>query len=170
MNPFTLRRARPDDHPAIARILSQGHDEHAAALPWLFRATSAPFPASYLAELLADPRALVLVAVVDAGEPDAKASGGTTTVGGYAIALLRDAPDIPPLLPRRFLYLEDLGVDRHLQRRGLGRSLVEGCVAWGRDLGATALELNVFDFNQGAIRFYERLGLRSLHQQMHRAL
>lgn len=156
--PFTLRAARADDHPAIARILSQGHDEHVADVPWMFRATPAPFPAGYFAELLADPTVRVFLGEV----------GGA--VAGYAIAKLRDAPDIAPLVQRRFLYLEDLGVDRAMQRRGLGRALVETCVAWGRAEGATALELTVFEFNESARRLYEGLGMSTANRRMYRPL
>lgn len=44
------------------------------------------------------------------------------------------------------------------RRRGVGRLLVESVVAWAARRGVQTLQLKVTSGNDGAIRFYERLG------------
>ena len=57
---------------------------------------------------------------------------------------------------------------RHAEQRGkgIGRTLVDAAMGWGRARGATALELVVWEFNQAALAFYERLGLATIHRTM----
>jgi GNAT superfamily N-acetyltransferase len=46
------------------------------------------------------------------------------------------------------------------RRAGVGRALIEAVGAWARGWGATRIILWVFGANEGAHRFYERLGFR----------
>jgi GNAT superfamily N-acetyltransferase len=65
-------------------------------------------------------------------------------------------------LGRRGLYLEDLFVLPAWRGRGIGRALLTylARVAVARDCGR--MEWSVLDWNEPAIRFYERLGARPL--------
>ena len=42
--------------------------------------------------------------------------------------------------------------------QGIGRTLMREAEAWARDQGATDLRLNVWAFNEGAVRLYRELG------------
>lgn len=44
------------------------------------------------------------------------------------------------------------------RRTGVGKLLVDACIAWCRDRQIHTLDLMVTDWNAGAIAFYERLG------------
>jgi ribosomal protein S18 acetylase RimI-like enzyme len=41
---------------------------------------------------------------------------------------------------------------------------------WAMAQGATTIELNVYEFNQTALGFYQRLGYEALSRKMSRAL
>ncbi len=57
-------------------------------------------------------------------------------------------------------HVADLGlmVDARTRRRGVGRALLQGAVAWARAHAVTKLELHVFPWNEPAIKLYEAFG------------
>jgi GNAT superfamily N-acetyltransferase len=47
---------------------------------------------------------------------------------------------------------------------------MEAAEAWAREHGATRLVLNVWEFNAGALRFYETLGYSAFSRNMWKSL
>ena len=62
--------------------------------------------------------------------------------------------------PPSFLALVDLSVLPDRRRDGIGERLMEAVEAEARERGVAALDLMVAGPNEGARRFYERLGFR----------
>ncbi|WP_224484001.1 GNAT family N-acetyltransferase [Robertkochia aurantiaca] len=60
------------------------------------------------------------------------------------------------------VHLEDLIVSEDLRGTGMGSALFEEVIRYGREKGVRRIEWNVLDWNDGAIRFYERNGARVL--------
>ena len=60
----------------------------------------------------------------------------------------------------RMAELESLSVLQDERGQGVGRALMDAAYAVIRELGIGELMLYVMDGNDGALRFYERLGLR----------
>ncbi len=60
----------------------------------------------------------------------------------------------------RVAELETLSVTEGERGQGVGRALMDAAYAVMRELGATEVMLYVLEGNDGAVRFYERLGLR----------
>jgi GNAT superfamily N-acetyltransferase len=58
------------------------------------------------------------------------------------------------------IYLEDLFVIPEQRGRGVGRALLERLAQVAVDRGCARLEWAVLNWNQDAIRFYERLGAK----------
>jgi GNAT superfamily N-acetyltransferase len=58
------------------------------------------------------------------------------------------------------LYLEDLYVRPHLRGRGVGRALLAHLARLAKERGCARFEWAVLEWNEPAIRFYERLGAR----------
>ncbi len=61
---------------------------------------------------------------------------------------------------RPFLYLEDLVVSEAARGRGVGEALMAALASEAVARGASRLEWAVLDWNEGALRFYRRLGGR----------
>lgn len=61
---------------------------------------------------------------------------------------------------RPFLYLEDLVVSEAARSRGVGEALMAALAREAAVRGAPRLEWAVLDWNEGALRFYRRLGAR----------
>jgi GNAT superfamily N-acetyltransferase len=61
-------------------------------------------------------------------------------------------------LGRPGLYIEDLFVDESCRGRGFGRALLLYVARLAKERGCGRLEWSVLDWNEPAIRFYEKLG------------
>ena len=61
-------------------------------------------------------------------------------------------------LARRGLWLEDLFVIPEARGKGYGKALLKHCAKLAVDRGCGRFEWSVLDWNEGAIRFYQRMG------------
>jgi ribosomal protein S18 acetylase RimI-like enzyme len=66
---------------------------------------------------------------------------------------------------RRFLYLEDLVVAKDVRGRGVGEALMRALAREALERGARRVEWSVLDWNEGAIRLYERLGSKRINTE-----
>lgn len=66
------------------------------------------------------------------------------------------------------LYIDDLCVDPEIRKQGIGKALMDYAVSYGKQCGCRMLMLNVWEFNENAVRFYEKYGLttRSRHMEI----
>jgi GNAT superfamily N-acetyltransferase len=69
-----------------------------------------------------------------------------------------------------FLYLEDLVVSGASRSRGVGEALMAALAREAVSRGALRIEWAVLDWNERAIRFYDRLGARRPHEWIKFAL
>ena len=67
-------------------------------------------------------------------------------------------------LARPTLYLEDLFVLPDYRKNKVGLALFQNCVAQAHQRECGRMEWSVLDWNEKAIRFYERLGAKRLNQ------
>ena len=69
-----------------------------------------------------------------------------------------------------FLYLEDLVVSEAARSRGAGEALMAALAREALVRGALRIEWAVLDWNERAMRFYQRLGARRPHEWIKFAL
>lgn len=60
----------------------------------------------------------------------------------------------------KMVYLEDLVVSQTYRRLGIGERLIESVFQFARDENANQVRWHVLDWNEPAIRFYEKLGVK----------
>ncbi|MCW3011262.1 MAG: GCN5-related N-acetyltransferase [Solirubrobacterales bacterium] len=132
-----LRPARHEDADAVI-----------AALEWLFAPPGAR-PALY------DPARARAALAHAIGADDAEvllATDADGTVSGVCTVAL----DLRSIRFGLRAWVEDLAVDPARRSTGVGRALLDAARAWGRERGATHLELDSGDSRTDAHRFYER--------------
>jgi len=149
----TIRSAGVNDHAAACRLTDAVDELHRDRLPWMFKAPSEQPRTAMFAEQLSRPDSTVIVA--DAGH-----------VVGIAFGMMRAAPDMPVFIQQRYGVIDGLVVDPAWRRRGIGRLLTHAIETWAIGLGATWVELNVYDFNGEARQFYEALGYMPLSTKL----
>jgi GNAT superfamily N-acetyltransferase len=153
----TIRRARAEDGDDVSRLFAEVDALHHENLPWL---VGPPSPESRAEELLTETLAHedVAVFVADASHGDMT----NARLVGAALGRLRKAPEHPGFVPEKWGVLESLAVRADFRRRGVGTLLTRAVETWALERGAPWLEVNVYDFNAEARRFYESLGFLPL--------
>ncbi|OKK06402.1 acetyltransferase [Streptomyces sp. CB03234] len=140
---LTIRHARPADLPRVAELAA----EHAA---YEKAAPPAPGLADRLAALLFATEAPRLRCLV-AERP------GDGHLVGYATC----APELSTWDGREYLHLDCLFLEAGQRGLGAGPMLMNAVIAEAHALGLTQVQWQTPAWNEGAIRFYDRLGAQA---------
>ena len=70
------------------------------------------------------------------------------------------------MVPFKSFYIDDLCVDSSARGQHLGSQLFEFVKSAARDLGCYEITLNVWEGNDSARLFYEKMGMRVKETQM----
>ena len=144
-----IRRARECDMKDINRLLVQVNMVHHQGRPDLFRAGKKKYTDEQLRELIHDDSRPIFVAVDD-----------QERVLGYAFCIFQQHLDDNILTDIRTLYIDDLCVEETIRGQHIGKSLYEAVLAFARESGCYNVTLNVWTLNEGAMKFYEKCGLK----------
>ena len=150
----TIRPAIKEDHPAITTIGYETQAIHAEAYPAIFRQGVSGIPLEYFARMSEGKDTTVLVAEVE------------HSVVGYVFLYVHDAPTYAYLMPRRVVEISDIAVLKVYNNKGIGHQLFSASIEWAKVREATDIELQVWEFNNNAIAFYERLGMTPINRTM----
>ena len=146
---MNIRRAEERDIPRLGELLLQVCRVHCQGRPDLFRDGGRKYSDGELRALLKDPDRPVLVAEDEAG-----------AVIGYAFCVRQEHRNEGAFNDLTTLYLDDLCVDEQCRGQRVGQALCEAVLALARDMGCYNVTLNVWSCNPGAMRFYEKRGLK----------
>ena len=70
------------------------------------------------------------------------------------------------MFERDFLDIDEFGVDSRFRRQGVASALVRFIRDWAEQNGFRRLELNMWEFNRGALAFYEAAGFTTYRRYM----
>ncbi len=155
---MVIRFAGEADIPGLIRLLHQVGQVHHDIRPDIFRDRALKYDEEALKKLLSDKNYPVLAAVED-GE-----------VLGYCFCQIRDYRGSGVLTDRVEIYIDDLCVEESCRGRGIARALYDHTCRWAKDLGCAFVTLNVWCGNDGAMRFYEKMGMTPRSITMETAL
>lgn len=138
MSPYTLRPARPGDEAALVGLITELAEFE--SLTHLLQLTP-----EKLAPHLFGPRPAAEALVV-------------TQQDGRLVAFALFFTNFSTFLAQPGLYLEDLYVQPAHRGAGLGRWLLSELARLAVARGCGRFEWSVLDWNENAIRFYEKMG------------
>lgn len=144
-----IRKAQEIDIPRLGSLLLQVCRVHHEGRPDLFRAGGRKYDDEELKNLLQDPDRPILVALDESG-----------VVQGYAFCVFQRHIGEGSFNDMTTLYLDDLCIDESCRGQHLGRELYDAVLALAREAGCYNVTLNVWSCNPGAMRFYEKCGLK----------
>lgn len=151
--PITVRRAGKKDIPALLKLLEEIAAHHHRGRPDIFRAQSRKYSQAELETLLGQPARPVFVAVEE-------------HVLGYVFCAVQKYENHPVFKDYTSLYIDDFCVAAPRRGQGAGRLLFEAARALAKEAGAYNIELNVWEFNESALRFYQRCGMQTQRRRM----
>ena len=142
-----IRRAKKEDIGRLLDLLSQVLEIHAELRPDLFVSGTTKYNEEQLGAMIDDGMKPVFVACEDG------------YVVGYAMCQFR----IPSsnMYPVKILHLDDLCVDERYRHHGIGQALYRKVVETAKESGCYEMTLNAWPGNEAAMRFYEKMGLKT---------
>ena len=152
-----IRKMEERDFDAVHLLFEQVHALHVENRPDVYRNTD-PLPRARFEEMLTNESAACLVAEEEG------------VAVGLCVLRLRAPSENPVMRPVRIAFIEDICVHRDFRRRGIGKALLEAAREVARSHGAETLMLQVWAFNEAALRFYEAAGMRVRNLNMEETL
>ncbi len=156
---FSLREATKKDYGQLCEVFKEGDSIHREVLPHIFKKPDGPGRTrEFISSIISSEDAALFVA-----DRDGK-------IIGLLYLCIQETPAIPIMVPRRYAHIHDLIVREKYRCSGVGRSLLDRTQQWTLDKEASEVQLNVWDFNKGAIAFYEKLGYTIATHKMWKSL
>ena len=150
-----IRKAIEKDIPKISDLLSQVLEIHAQIRPDIFIPGTTKYTHDELAEMFKDDKKPIFVAVNEEDE-----------VIGYAFCVLNEQPFSNNMIPFQSMYIDDLCVDKNARGMHIGQALFEYVKQEAKERGCYEITLNVWEGNDSAKYFYEKMGLTPQKTQM----
>ena len=122
---------------------------HHVGRPDLFKSGAKKYTDDELKVIIADDQRPIFTAVDEEGN-----------VLGYAFCVFQQHIGSNIMTDIKTLYIDDLCVDETLRGRHIGRQLYDCVLDFAKESGCYNVTLNVWSCNEGAMRFYEKCGLR----------
>ncbi len=148
MNELHIRRAEDRDTAGISALLYQVHKVHSDVRPDIFITGGIKYTERELKEIIHDDSRPIFVAEADGA------------VIGYAFCVHICHENDSSLTDINTLYIDDLCVDENVRGMHTGTSLYGYVVDYARKSGCYNVTLNVWADNKGALKFYEKIGMK----------
>ncbi|GHO78484.1 GNAT family acetyltransferase [Ktedonobacter sp. SOSP1-85] len=162
METFSTRPATEADIPQLCPLYWDFHLYHVVGLPdWLRMPDRVEVREQQTGELAKGLRDIIQredAAILMAEQADG--------IIGFVEVYLREDEVHPLRVAHRYGYVQSLFVTEACRKTGCGRALMQAAHDWARARGAIELQLESWDFAAGPLRFYEKLGYRTVKRQM----
>ena len=142
-----ITKATPENIDGILVLLGQVLEVHHNGRPDIFKTGAVKYTRVELERLLLDEKRPIMVAKNE------------ERMLGYVFCIIKETQNDNILQDMKTLYIDDLCIDESERGGGIGKALYEHVKAYAKELGCYNLTLNVWECNEGAKRFYERMGL-----------
>lgn len=152
---MTIRRAKEKDIPRLLQLLGQVLELHAKARPDVFVSGTTKYSEEELKTMIGDDYNPIFVAVDDSDE-----------VIAYAFCQLKTQPFTSTMVPFRSFFVDDFCVDEKARGQHVGKELFEFIKQQAISRDCYEVTLNVWRGNDGAERFYEKMGMQTKERQM----
>ena len=153
-----IRRAKNEDIDGINVLLRQVLDVHQKGRPDIFKQNAKKYTDVELLEIIKDDKRPIFVAE-ESGE-----------ILGYAFCIFKQHVGNNILTDIKTLYIDDLCVDETKRGKHIGRTLYEYVLDFAKKENCYNVTLNVWACNQGALKFYEKMGLLPQKIEMEKIL
>lgn len=152
---MNIRLAEEKDIDSVIKLLTQVLNIHAKIRPDIFIGETTKYTKEELMEIFNDANRPVYVAVDE-----------NDSVMGYAFCIKKEQPFSTNMVPFDSLFIDDLCVDQNIRRKHVGKKIFEHVKEEAKKMGCYEVTLNVWEGNDTARRFYEKMGMVPKETQM----
>ena len=138
------RIAARNDVPGILKLLDRQHKYHEEIRPDLF--CFVPMSSESVFHILASENEDIIVAE------------NNGTMVGMVQLRFATTKDIPILVKKSFVYIQEMYVSDGSRRKGIGSKLLDATKSWALKRGATYLRTSCLPNNPPALEFYDKEG------------
>ena len=153
-NALKIRFAREEELEQVNKLRKQINDLHVAGKPDVFKPGFSDELRDYIFAIWEDPRKDIVVAE----------RGGT--ICGFAVLNHITRPESPFMFERDFLDIDEFAVDEDCRRQGAASEMIRFIRDFAKENGFSRIELNMWEFNRGALAFYEAAGFTTYRRYM----
>jgi len=144
---YLIREAKEQDYKGNLQLYDEIALLHARALPQIFIKADMPFwNKEYISGIIESDNSVIFIAESD------------NTIIGLIEVEIRESPDIPIMVKRRYAYVDTIVVAETFRHTGIGKDLMRQVEKWALEKDISQIEFNVWDFNQNAMGFFNKLG------------
>ncbi len=151
---LVVRYAERSELEAVNALRKQVNDVHIAGRGDIFRADAWGHIKDIVYTRFDEDESGIIVAVLD-GE-----------IVGYAQVQYIVKPLSPGMCERKFYHIEEFGVDESHRRMGIATALMQFVKGDAKEKSFSRIELNMWEFNEGALAFYESIGFVTFRRYM----
>ncbi|MBQ6235766.1 MAG: GNAT family N-acetyltransferase [Clostridia bacterium] len=151
---MTVRFARENELERLNELRKQVNDLHVAGRPDIFKPGFPKELADHVFTIWNDPDQRIVVAERD------------DVLCGFAVVHHINKPENPFMLERDFLDIDEFCVDEAYRRTGVATEMIAFIRAYAKAQGFDRIELNMWEFNDGALSFYEAVGFTTYRRYM----
>lgn len=151
---LVIRKAVIDDYKMVSELEALELDVHMQARPDYFISPDTSFLKTEFEELLALPRPIVWLAELEG------------RVVGLCFGKIENTLENPVCKTRCVAFIQDLVTLPECRGQGVATALIDKAREQARSEGAESLELCVWNFNEGALRLYEKMGMKIQYYRM----
>lgn len=152
---ITVRRAEIGDIGRVKQLLQQVLKLHAAIRPDIFISGTTKYTDEELQKIFKNDETPVFVAVNE-----------EQTVVGHLFCVLKRQPFCTNMKDFKTLFIDDFCVDESCRGQHVGKTLYDFALQYAREQGCYDVTLNVWEGNDSARAFYEKMGMFVKETQM----
>ncbi len=152
---MNFRKAQAKDAAGIAEMLIDIGELHHNGRPDVYKDKLQKYNEEDIKRILEDKNSPVFV-VTDKDD----------NVAAYAFCIIKTVEETKALVSRKFLYIDDFCVDKNFRKMNIGTFLMDNVIKEAKKTDVSSIELNVWEFNENAVKFYEKCGFTTQKREM----
>lgn len=149
-----IRFAREDELDRVNELRKQVNDLHVEGKPDVFKAGFNDEIYNHIYDIWNDPEQEIVVADADG------------IICGFAVVHHIYKAENPFMFERDFIDVDEFCVDERFRRQGIATEIITFIKDYTKEKGFKRIELNMWEFNQGALEFYEAVGFNTYRRYM----
>ena len=154
MENLIIRYSKRTELASVNNIRKQVNDVHVNGRSDIFREDGWQFIEPFIYTRFDAENGGVIVATIE------------DKIVGFAVVQYIIKPETPFGKERKYYHVEEFGVDENHRRKGIATAIIDFAKKDAKRRGFRRIELDMYEFNDGVLAFYESVGFKTFRRYM----